>query len=332
MKTFLTYDYELFMGDVCGSIQNCLINPVTEVLSILDQYQAKATFFVDAALLFRLNELRSRHVSLQKQWDLLVDNISHIEKKGHDVELHIHPQWYFSSYNGISWKMDLDHFKLSDMDRVSVDEKVTVSQQLLETIVGRETHVFRAGGYSIQDLENYEFFFKKHHLKVDSTVLTGLKFNSENQRYDYSSIKTSMPYRFSNNIVVEDSQGYVLEVPITTFAVNKFRYLEHLLYKKRHSSLLQVAGDGHAIVPANHSVYNRAQRIMGRDNYFSASFDGVGGRWIRKIFDRQMMINSDMVVISHPKLHTNYSAQKMRDFFNYANNKTEFMTLAELTN
>ena len=332
MKTFLTYDYELFMGDVCGSVQNCLINPISEILSILDQYQAKATFFVDAAFLFRLNELKSQHVSLQNQWNLLIDNISYMEQQGHDVELHIHPQWYFSTYNGISWKMDLDHFKLSDMERALVDENVTVSQQLLESIIGRETHVFRAGGYSIQDLENYGEFFKNHHLKVDSTVLTGLRFDSENQKYDYSSVKTSKPYRFSDDIIIEDKDGGVLEMPITTFAVGKIRYIEHLLFKKRHSALMHMAGDGHAIVPANYSVYSRAQRIWGRDNYFSASFDGAGGRWIQKIFDRQFSTNCDMVVISHPKLHTKYSALKMKEFFEYAKDKTVFWTMSQLVN
>lgn len=332
MKTFLTYDYELFTGDVCGSIQNCLTTPLKEILPILDFYQAKATFFVDAAFLVRLKELKNRYDSLNSQYELLVDNIRYLEKLGHDVELHIHPQWYYSSYNGINWKMDLDHFKLSDMERELVDERVTKSKQLLEEIIGRETHAFRAGGYSIQDLSNYDDFYRYHHLVVDSTVLTGLKFDSENQKYDYSMVKSNSPYRFSKDITVEDIRGDVLEVPITTYAVSKLQYFEHLLHKKRHSSLLRQAGDGHAIVPADHTLYSRAQRILNRDNYFSASFDNAGGRWIRKIFDRQVAANMDMVVICHPKLHTKYSARKMKEFFEYAKEKTEFWTMSQLVN
>lgn len=332
MKTFLTYDYELFMGDVCGSIQNCLITPLDEILPILDKYQARATFFVDAAYLLRLTELKGQYESLQSQHKMLVDNIRYLERLGHDVELHIHPQWYFSSYNGICWKMDLDHFKLSDMDRSMVDEKVTESQQLLESIIGRETHAFRAGGYSIQDLENYDDFFIKHHLMVDSTVLTGLKFDSENQRYDYSMVKTSTPYLFGNDITKEDNNGKVLEVPITTYAVGKIRYLEHLLFRKLHASLLKRAGDGHAIVPSNNTLYSRGQRVLCRDNFFSASFDDASGRWINKIFNGQYATDSDMVVISHPKLHTKYSALKMKSFFEYAKGKTEYWTMSQLLN
>lgn len=332
MRTFLTYDYELFMGDVCGSIQNCLITPVHEIMSILDQFHAKATFFVDAAYLLRLSELKERYGSLQSQYEQLVDNIICLENKGHDVELHIHPQWYYSTYNGINWKMDLDHFKLSDMELSMMDKKVAESQCLLEEIIGRTTHAFRAGGYSIQDLENYDEFFRKHQLKVDSTVLTGLKFDSENQRYDYSMVKTNTPYRFSKDITKEDIRGDVLEVPITTCAVGKLRYLEHLLFKRTHASLLKRAGDGHAIVPANNTLFTRGQRVLSSDNFFSASFDDASGRWIKKIFDKQYTADSDMVVISHPKLHTNYSALTMKSFFEYTKGKTEFMTMSQLLN
>ena len=330
MRTFLTYDYELFMGDVSGSITNCLITPVTEILGLLNQYQIKATFFVDAALLYRLNELKGEYLSLQSQWTQIVENINSLEKAGHDIELHIHPQWYYSYFNGINWNMDLSHFKLSDLDRGFVDEIVTKSQELLESIIGREVHAFRAGGYSIQELSDYRSFFKQHHIFIDSTVLSGLKFISENQSYDYSIIPQKSPYYFDKDITKEDEHGGVLEVPITTFFVSKYSYLEHLLFQKCYASVLKRAGDGKAIVPSNNSLYTRASRVFGRDNFISASFDDANGRWIKRIFDRQLKGNKDLVVISHPKLHTEYSLIKMKEFLSYAFEKTEFMTLRQL--
>ena len=330
MKTFLTYDYELFMGDVCGSIQNCLISPVTEITNILQRYHIKATFFVDAAFLYRMNVLRDQFKALESQWELLVENISWLESEGHDVELHIHPQWYYSSYNGIHWKMDLEHFKLSDMPRDDVDSLVSQSQTLLESIIGRKTCAFRACGYSIQDLESYRDFFINHHIKVDSTVLSGLKFHSENQAYDYSAVTGNKPYFFNEDITHELENGDILEVPITTFYVSKIQYLEHLLFQKRKASVLKRSGDGRAIVPANNSLSIRAKRVLGRDNYMSASFDDANGRWINLIFDSQLKDGKDMVVISHPKLHTRYSSDKMIDFIEHSLDKSEFSTMYQL--
>lgn len=330
MNTFLTYDYELFTGSVCGSVGNCLIAPISEILRILGQYQVKGTFFVDASFLSRLNDLRGKYASLQKEYDLLIGNICFLEEQGHDVELHIHPQWYFSSFYGLGWDMDLKHFKLSDVERSEVDELVSQSQGLLESIIGRKVHAFRAGGYSIQDMERYDDFYRDHHLFVDSTVLSGLSFFSENQSYDYSKVNKGISYRFSNDITQEDVNGSVLECPITTAPVSKLQYIEHLSFKRRNASIMKRAGDGMAITPSKNSIYDRASRILGRENYISASFDDANGRWIKRIFDRQLEAGQDFVVISHPKSHTKYSFCKMDEFLKYSIGKTEFKTMSQL--
>lgn len=330
MRTFLTLDYELFMGDVCGSIQNCLITPVNKLLDVLNKYNIKATFFVDSSLLYRMNELRPQYRSLQKEWELLTENIRLLHNSGHDVELHIHPQWYFSNYNGISWIMDLDHFKLSDMNRNEVDDYVRKSQELLESLIEKKTIAFRAGGYSIQDLKDYQDFYRLRHLSIDSSVLSGLKFFSENQWYDYTSIPNKSHYRFGSDITKEEVDGGVIEVPITTKYISKTSYFLHQIYKKKNARLLQRWGDGKAIIPAHYNNYTRIKKVLARDNYIMASFDDAGGRWIKNIFDKQLLEDKDLVIISHPKLLTPYSFTKMDEFFSYAVGKTKFMTMADL--
>lgn len=332
MRTFLTYDYELFTGDVCGSVGNCLTTPVSEIAQLLEQYNAKATFFVDASFLYRLNEMRHLYPSLQNQWFLITENIKYLNAKGHDIELHIHPQWYYSTFNGIQWIMDLKHFKLSDMDRQQVDICVAKSKKLLEMIIGHTVHAFRGGGYSIQELDNYKDFFIKHELFIDSTVLAGMKYKSENQSYDYSDIPNKSVYRFDSDITKEDEYGRVLELPITTYYVNRLGYLNHLLFQKRNAVILKRVGDGKAIVPMNNSFMTRTVRVMRRDNYISASFDDANANLIQKIFDRQYNENKDLVVISHPKLHSQFSQVKMREFLANAFDKTEFLTVQQLIN
>lgn len=330
MRTFLTLDYELFMGNVCGSIQNCLVTPVTILLETLDKYDVKATFFVDASLLYKMDEFRLEYPSLQKEWKLITDNIQLIYNCGHDVELHIHPQWYYSNYDGICWKMDLDHFKLSDMNRNEVDDYVRKSQELLESLIEKKTIAFRAGGYSIQDLKDYQDFYKLHHLCIDSSVLSGMKFFSENQWYDYTSIPNKSQYRFGRDITKDEVDGEVIEVPITTKYISKASYFLHQIYKKKNARQLQKWGDGKAIIPAHYNNFSRIKKVLTRDNYIMASFDEDGGRWIKALFDGQLLEDKDFVIISHPKSLSPYSFAKMNEFFSYVAGKTEFMTMAEL--
>ena len=42
-----TFDYELFLGDKSGSVQDCLITPTDHLISLLNKYEFKAYFFVD---------------------------------------------------------------------------------------------------------------------------------------------------------------------------------------------------------------------------------------------------------------------------------------------
>ena len=61
MNIYITLDYELFLNDITGDVDHCLITPTQELLKILDKHNVKATFYVDMAYIYRLNELRDKY-------------------------------------------------------------------------------------------------------------------------------------------------------------------------------------------------------------------------------------------------------------------------------
>ena len=52
----MTFDYELFLGTSSGSVKKSLIEPVNEILSVLNEGNAKGIFFIDAAFLLVLKK------------------------------------------------------------------------------------------------------------------------------------------------------------------------------------------------------------------------------------------------------------------------------------
>lgn len=224
MDIIFTLDYELFLNDMTGTVDNSLLKPMKEIQSICEKYNVRFTIFVDAAYLYRLYELKVNYPSLQTDYNKTVENIKSLVKLGHDVQLHIHPQWYYSNYDGNEWVLDWDHYKLSDMPRDYAFEMFGKSKDLLDSIIGYKTSLFRAGGFSIQDFD-YNNCFKQHGIIGDSSVLPGCKVRHKTHSYDYTKAIASN-YRFSDNIDMAQSDGIFWEFPISTAGpVNIIKYL-----------------------------------------------------------------------------------------------------------
>ena len=112
MDIYLTLDYELFLNDISGDVDHCLITPGNALLDLCDSQGIKATFFVDAAFLYRLEELKNEHPVLLQDLRKVSNHIQDIVRRGHSIGLHIHSQWYYSEFDGIKWNIDFDRLLL----------------------------------------------------------------------------------------------------------------------------------------------------------------------------------------------------------------------------
>ena len=54
---------------------------------------------------------------LKKDYDLITQQIQKLSAEGHDVQLHIHPHWEDSTFDGIEWIFDTNRYKLSDFSK-----------------------------------------------------------------------------------------------------------------------------------------------------------------------------------------------------------------------
>lgn len=225
MNIYITLDYELFMNDRTGDVENCLITPTNELLKVLDKYRVKAVFFVDAAYIYRLNELKSSHKKLESDFLSVSKQIRELVLKGHTIALHIHPQWFYAEYNGNQWLMDFEHYKLSDIEPENLAEDYFKKcYSLLSELSNSKITAFRAGGYSIQSFKHFEKMLRDCAINHDSSVLPGMKNLSHLHYYDYTKVKNTDSYSFSGDVSQPDINGENIEHPISTGRVSYFRY------------------------------------------------------------------------------------------------------------
>ena len=150
MRTLLTLDYELFNGLNSGTVQNCLITPTEELLKVLDKHGFKATFFVDTVFLNRLTSLKSDIPALQNDWNLIERQLKRLSNRGHQLQLHLHPQWFNAKYENGKWESVLTDYKLSDMREEEVELMFIEGCRLIQQVCGGSPIAFRAGAYCLQ--------------------------------------------------------------------------------------------------------------------------------------------------------------------------------------
>ena len=110
MNILVTLDYELFLNDNVGTVQNSLVKPSNHIIDICRRNNITMTVFVDAAYLYVLKHKMDKYPRLKEDYTSVVDYLATMASAGIDIQLHHHPQWYYCTYNGEQWIMDWDHY------------------------------------------------------------------------------------------------------------------------------------------------------------------------------------------------------------------------------
>ena len=131
----LTLDYELY-GDGSGDVFTHMIEPTDRILKVCNKYGIRLTLFVEVF----------EYIKLKEQWDngnkmgyesnpieAIEQQIRDIASGGHDIQLHIHPQWVNAQYSNGKWMVDFDNWRLGDF---SVPQNYSIEDMLRE---GKET-------------------------------------------------------------------------------------------------------------------------------------------------------------------------------------------------
>ncbi len=316
MNIYITFDYELFHGIKSGSVEHSLIEPTNRIEEILNKYNVKGTFFVDTTYICKLNKIKDCDAQLNESFTKICKQLKKLADNGHSIQLHIHPQWFYSEYKNGKWNVNTEYFKISSCPPKDIDKMFDEGIKLIESITNKKCIAYRAGGYSIQTLPNYAELLIKHKIKIDSSCLCGKKVLSKYQSYDFTKIKYSDIYTFNDDITLKDKHGNgrIIELPIYTMPTNNIIFA----YKKtKYKGTVIKFGDGSAIanaVPFHKRIINKLKLIF-TPLRLPASIDSLLGCMLIPIYRHAKRNNiKDFTIICHPKSTTNYSLKFLDDF------------------
>lgn len=237
MKAIFSFDYELFFGSNSGTVQKSIIEPTNILLDCLENNGLRGSFFIDY-MMFKTFE-KTNDVIVSSDLVSIKSQICDIVRRGHRIELHIHPHWIDAKYNGDgTWNFDeFKNYSLAAIPEESVLKILAEGKEYLENLARSvspdyQIIAFRAGGWAIQPFSHLRNAFIKLNIKVDSSASYGHFNSTKNCSYDYRRMPRKCLYRFENDVCIEDKNGAFLEVPITSFHYPVVLFLYDWLCRK----------------------------------------------------------------------------------------------------
>ncbi|MDI6401474.1 hypothetical protein QLX67_05660 [Balneolaceae bacterium ANBcel3] len=214
-------DWEIY-GDGTGDPEDLMFEPARRILDICDQYGAKYTFYAEIGQqLHMLNAPGRKWQQYANTWEeVLKDAI----KRGHDVQLHFHPQWIGAELKNGEWKLDYTKWHSGHVETELLDEWIGKGKQYLENLLQplNESYrvvIYRAGGWLCQPSNGLYNALRNNGIVCDVSVMKGryakyadgsyLDFRDAVSRYE--------PWEVDpDNFAYEKKGSGVWELPVFT--------------------------------------------------------------------------------------------------------------------
>jgi hypothetical protein len=312
-RILLSLDYELFFGPRTGTVEHCLILPTQQLAQTVERHGARLSLFVDVLYLQRLADEAHRYPRLQDELGAVQKQLVSLKEAGHDIQLHLHPHWLDSSFDGEQWQIVSSRYKLHDFTAAAIMAMVRSAKNFLSRLIGDTVFAFRAGGWCIQPFDTIAPALLAHDIWLDSTVFAGGISDDKERWFDFSPAPVKDFWRFSQNPNRENKEGLFIEVPISAMQVSPLLFWRMLINRKILPQVdHQPFGDGVPMVWGNSYFFKR----LSTSTISVASMDGFKAGLLTRAFrDEQAASGKELFhAMGHPKAMTSYSLARLDDF------------------
>ena len=319
----ISVDHEVF-GNGSGCLDACVRRPVDRMLSVAEKFSAPLTFFVEALEFEAMQEAGIDGI------DSVITQLTLAYKAGHDIQLHIHPQWDGAVYDGKDWRVNEKYWRIGDIDdkrliRLLKQGKSWLERQLSSDFPEYECLAFRAGGWCIQPSDAVIKALLQLGFQIDSTVAPGLQNLAAGEWADFRDVP-DQPYWRTNGDVCREANSGLWEIPILTGKVGRLRHLQAVKKCRSFGSNGMASG----CVGSYQGASSRLQAWRGKFGKLMSSGNvmldfstmptdilvQITRDWMAKYRTQSSYL--PLVGIAHTKNFTDYSEKNMNEYLQWA--------------
>lgn len=324
-KLLITLDYELF-GDGSGNVFKHMIEPTSKILQICDKHNIKTTIFFEVVEYLRLKQEWDNKNSMgyeNNPIQAIESQLQEAANNGHDIQLHIHPQWIDAKYKNHKWEVDFSNWRLGgfkqngghSLEQLLQEGKSTIENLIRSVTPDYKCIALRAGGYNIMPSDTVYAAMKKTGLKIDSSVFPGGYETSNLSNYDYRHVPVALDYWWGNpEDISKNSSGHqeILEIPI--FALPQARWRKVLNYHRLKSMLLNKKSAASSLSKekiAQKSILDKIRFLRENESFtwdICLFNSRLHSRFLNYIGNHLEEKRNSFVLIGHPKSPLNKAA------------------------
>lgn len=235
----LVDDWEL-SGNGSGDVRQLQFEPMRKLVDLYQECGIRGSFNAEVMqqIYFRKHQTSNPELKvLADEWD---ENVSATLRRGHDIQLHIHPQWTNAEYKDGRWTLKSD-WSILNYDRAAAKQLLIDGKDYLENLL-RQVNPdyrcvsFRSGAWCIAPSPHMLALLVELDIVFDMSIVAGVRYDTRNIKLDYSQCEeTFLPYYPVMNDArrVSNKVEPVICIPTNCFYASRSQVFQQHLKKLR---------------------------------------------------------------------------------------------------
>ncbi len=233
----LVDDWEL-SGNGSGDIRRLQFEPMRRLVDIYNRLGIRGSFNAEVMqqITFR------RHQEQNPELKVLGDEWDHIVREtfsqGHDIQLHVHPQWQNAEYKDGRWKLVAD-WSILNYPRETAFALLQSGKEYLEKLLKEVDSnyrcvSFRSGAWCIAPSPHMLDLLVECGIVFDMSIVGGVRYETRNINLDYTVCEEDfLPYYpvMTDARRVSDKVEPIICVPTNCFYASRKQVLRHHVEK-----------------------------------------------------------------------------------------------------
>src|SRR5262249_59510414 len=125
LQVLFTLDYEIH-GNGEGCPHELMVEPTVRLLNLFDDFGAKLTIMADVGEILKFKEYAEQHGKDAFHYSAIVAQLQDAVRRGHDVQLHLHPSYFNAKHDGHRWAQDWSEYNFAALSEERLNHLVRV--------------------------------------------------------------------------------------------------------------------------------------------------------------------------------------------------------------
>lgn len=233
----LVDDWEL-SGNGSGDIRQLQFEPLRRLTGIYNRLGIHGSFNAEVMQQITFRQHQDQHQGLRVLADEWDDTVKESFRQGHDIQLHLHPQWQNAEYQDGSWKLTAD-WSILNYSREAALQMLQQGKDYLENLLKEiDPHYrcvsFRSGAWCIAPSPHMLNLLVELGIVFDMSIVAGVKYDTRNIKLDYTDCEEGfLPYYpvMTDARKISEKVEPIVCVPTNCFYASRRQVLRHHLDK-----------------------------------------------------------------------------------------------------